>query len=81
MNNASDPAASAVLSMTVVESFYGDPASYDIHMTGLAKMIGLRGGLGALGLDGMLADITTWLDFNYVKCLASSNSTRVWQSH
>lgn len=35
--------------------------------TGLAKIIGLWAGLGVLGLDSMLADITTWLHFNHVK--------------
>lgn len=67
-----DPAVSGVMAMAMAESFYGDAAMYDVHMRGLAKMVGLRGGLESLGLDGMLADMASWLDFNHAKLHGTS---------
>lgn len=47
------------------ESMHGECSAYEIHMAGLEKMVRLRGGLYRLGLDGLLADMITWLGFNH----------------
>lgn len=62
-----DQTIGAVFCMSLLESMYGDPGSYQVHMAGLAKMVRLRGGLGALGLDGLMARMIVWLDFNHAK--------------
>lgn len=43
---------------------FGSLENYDIHMQGLSRVIGLRGGLTALGLNGLLHRIVVWIDRN-----------------
>jgi hypothetical protein len=53
--------------LDTAESFYGDTSSYDIHMTGVVKLVQLRGGLDYLGMNGLLARMIVWLDFHHSK--------------
>jgi hypothetical protein len=62
-----DQTIAAVFCMSILESVYGDTSSYVIHMSGLEKMVRMRGGLESLGLEGLLARMIAWLDFNHSK--------------
>lgn len=62
---ASDQMIGAVAKMAAYEAgFAGDEKQYRIHMSGLTKMVELRGGLGSLGLNGLLARMLLWIDLN-----------------
>jgi hypothetical protein len=60
----SDQLIGAVAKMASYEAMFGDQGTYELHMTGLLKMIQLRGGLSSLGLGGLLARICVWIDRN-----------------
>lgn len=60
----SDAVIGAVAKMASFEAMYGDVETYKIHMTGLQKMVAMRGGLAALGLGGLLERIIVWIDLN-----------------
>ena len=60
----SDQLIGAVAKMASYEAMFGDPISFEEHMKGLVKMVQVRGGLSALGLNGMLARICVWIDRN-----------------
>lgn len=61
----SDQLIGAVAKMAAYEAgFAGDEAQYHMHMKGLDKMVELRGGLGSLGLNGLLARMLLWIDLN-----------------
>lgn len=60
----SDPVIAAVVKMAACEAVFGDPAVYKAHMKGLSLMIGKRGGLHNLGLDGFLERLVVWIDLN-----------------
>jgi hypothetical protein len=62
-----DATIGAVFCMCLLESMYGDAHSYHVHMTGLQRMVHLRGGLKNLGLDALLERMILWLDFNHAK--------------
>jgi hypothetical protein len=63
-NGPSDQLIGAVAKMASYEAMFGDHANFEKHMTGLLKMIEMRGGLFSLGLNGMLARICVWIDRN-----------------
>ena len=60
-----DQTIGAVLCLSILESFIGHPELFQMHMAGMAKMVRLREGLDALGLDGLLRGMILWLDFNH----------------
>lgn len=61
----SDHMIAAVAKMAAYEAgFVGNVEQYSVHMKGLTKMVELRGGLGSLGLDGLLARMLLWVDLN-----------------
>ncbi|KAL8647891.1 MAG: hypothetical protein Q9226_006242 [Calogaya cf. arnoldii] len=61
----SDQLIGAVAKMAAYEAgFAGDEGQYHMHMKGLVKMVELRGGLGSLGLNGLLARMLFWIDRN-----------------
>ncbi|KAL9007472.1 MAG: hypothetical protein Q9173_007270 [Seirophora scorigena] len=61
----SDQMIGAVAKMAAYEAgFAGDEEQYHVHMKGLTKMVELRGGLQALGLNGLLARMLLWIDLN-----------------
>ncbi|KAH7321569.1 hypothetical protein BKA65DRAFT_84143 [Rhexocercosporidium sp. MPI-PUGE-AT-0058] len=62
-----DQTIGAVLCLSILESFLGHPELFQMHMAGMAKMVRLRGGLEALGLDGLLRRMIVWLDFNHAR--------------
>jgi hypothetical protein len=64
VDGPSDQLIGAVVKMASYEAMFGDQNSYGMHMTGLMKMIDMRGGLPSLGLNGMLARICVWIDRN-----------------
>jgi hypothetical protein len=59
-----DQLIGAVAKMASYEAIFGEQESYEQHMKGLVRMIEMRGGLMALGLNGMLAKICLWIDCN-----------------
>ncbi len=59
-----DGTIGAVAKLASYEAMFGDQATYNIHMSGLTRMVRLRGGLTSLGLEGLLARICLWIDFN-----------------
>jgi hypothetical protein len=62
-----DQTIAGVFCISILESVYGDTSSYNIHMSGLEKMVQMRGGLESPGLRGLLARMAVWLDFNHAK--------------
>lgn len=60
----SDEMIGAVLSVAMYEALFGDSDTYATHMTGLQKLVTLRGGLPELGLDGLLEKMLLWVDSN-----------------
>ncbi|KAH9844522.1 Fungal specific transcription factor domain [Teratosphaeria destructans] len=68
----SDQVIIAVAMMASFEALYGDRAFFETHMTGLVRMVTLRGGLHALGLDGLLERILLWIDSNATHILGKS---------
>jgi hypothetical protein len=60
----SDAMIGAVAKMASYEAMQGDLESYRVHMTGVKRMVDLRGGLDCLGLDGLLRRIIIWIDLN-----------------
>ncbi len=74
----SDQMIRAVVKMAAYEAgFTGDEKQYRIHMSGLTKMVELRGGLGSLGLNGLLARMLLWVDLNAAFIL----NTKTYFSH
>jgi hypothetical protein len=68
----SDQLIAAVAKMASYEALFGERSSFNTHMTGLLRMVSLRGGLPALGLDGLLERILLWID---------SNASHITNSH
>lgn len=60
----SDVMIAAVGKMATYELLFGDRNTFHTHMTGLQRMISLRGGLPQLGTDGLLERILLWIDSN-----------------
>ena len=60
----SDQLIAAVAQMACYEALCGDRNIFNTHMTGLLRMVTLRGGLDRLGLDGLLEHILLWIDVN-----------------
>lgn len=60
----SDQVIAAVAQMAACEALFGDQSVCNTHMQGVTRMVSLRGGLPALGLDGLLERILLWIDAN-----------------
>ncbi|KAF2212875.1 hypothetical protein CERZMDRAFT_40974, partial [Cercospora zeae-maydis SCOH1-5] len=60
----SDSMIAAVGKMATFELLFGDRQIFHTHMTGLQRMVSLRGGLPALGLGGLLERTLLWIDVN-----------------
>ncbi|EOO02337.1 hypothetical protein UCRPA7_2093 [Phaeoacremonium minimum UCRPA7] len=60
----SDAVIGAVAKMASYEAINGTREAYQVHMAGLEKMVSIRGGLSALGLNGLLRRIIVWIDIN-----------------
>ncbi|USW57573.1 Putative fungal transcription factor [Septoria linicola] len=60
----SDRMIFAVGKMATFELLFGQRETFHTHMTGLQRMVSLRGGLQALGLGGMLERMLLWIDAN-----------------
>lgn len=60
----SDQLVAAVAKMASYEALFGDRDIFNTHMTGLMRLVTLRGGLPVLGLDGLLERILLWIDAN-----------------
>lgn len=59
-----DQLIAAVANMASHEALFGDRRVFHTHMTGLLRMVSLRGGLHNLGLRGLLERILLWVDAN-----------------
>lgn len=68
----SDAIIGAVAKMASYEAMFGLPELYHTHMRGLQNMIKQRGGLNALGLDGLLQRMVLWIDINSAFILNST---------
>lgn len=61
----SDAMIGAVAKMAAYEAgFAVDAKQHQLHMSGLSKMVELRGGLESLGSNGLLARMLLWVDLN-----------------
>ena len=60
----SDQLIAAVAKMAIYEALFGSQEIFNTHMTGLLRMVSLRGGLPSLGLDGLLERVLLWIDSN-----------------
>ncbi|KAK0275687.1 hypothetical protein LTR35_010957 [Friedmanniomyces endolithicus] len=60
----SDQLIAAVAHMACFEALCGDRDGFNTHMMGLLRLVSMRGGLSALGLDGLLERILLWIDAN-----------------
>lgn len=54
----------AVAQMARYEALFGDRDIFNTHMTGLLRIVALRGGLVNLGMDGLLERLLLWIDAN-----------------
>ncbi|BAE60722.1 unnamed protein product [Aspergillus oryzae RIB40] len=63
-DRVNDALIGAIAKMGSYEAMYGDMASYSVHMRGLTRAVGMRGGLSMLGLNGLLRRIVVWIDRN-----------------
>lgn len=59
-----DQTVGAVAKMASFEAMFGEREQYHTHMRALVHLVGLRGGLEALGLGGLLARMVLWIDLN-----------------
>lgn len=64
VRSTSDSVIGAVMKMAAYEAIFGDTVAYKAHMSGLQKMILLRGGLPTLGMNGLLERMVLWIDCN-----------------
>ena len=71
-NIYSDAIIGAVAKMASYEAMFGLPELYHTHMRGLRNMIKVRGGLEALGLEGLLQRMVLWIDINSAFLLNST---------
>lgn len=60
----SDQVIAAVAQMAAYEALFGDRSVCNTHMQGVTRMVSLRGGLPALGLEGLLEKLLLWIDSN-----------------
>lgn len=60
----SDHLIAAVAHMACYESLCGNRDVFNTHMTGLLRIVSMRGGLPTLGLYGLLERILLWIDAN-----------------
>ncbi|KAK5164082.1 uncharacterized protein LTR77_010173 [Saxophila tyrrhenica] len=60
----SDQMIAAVTMLASYEALSGNHDIFRTHMTGLRQMVGMRGGLPALGVDGILERALLWVDAN-----------------
>lgn len=67
----SDRMIAAVAKMATFELLFGQREIFHTHMTGLQRMVSLRGGLQALGLNGMLERMLLWIDTNAAEITGS----------
>jgi len=55
-----DETLGAIALLVTGQTCHGDYNEMNIHMRGLAKLIGMRGGLETLGMGGLLAGEILW---------------------
>ena len=60
----SDQMVAAVAKMATYELLFGQREAFHLHMTGLQRIVSLRHGLQALGLQGLLERNLLWIDAN-----------------
>lgn len=60
----SDQLIAAIAHLASYEAIRGDRPAFNTHMSGLQRMVTLRGGLPSLGLDGLLESVLLWIDAN-----------------
>lgn len=61
---ASDRTIAIVAQAAAYEAILGDLEVYRIHMQAVVAMVHLRGGLDALGMDGLVRRFLLWVDSN-----------------
>ena len=59
-----DQVIGAVAKLASYEAMFGEREQYHTHMRALVRMVEMRGGLLALGLDGLLMRMVLWIDLN-----------------
>ncbi|PYI06871.1 hypothetical protein BO78DRAFT_407054 [Aspergillus sclerotiicarbonarius CBS 121057] len=59
-----DALIGAIAKMASYEAMFGSMDDFGVHMQGLLRAVGLRGGLTSLGLGGLLRRIVVWIDRN-----------------
>jgi hypothetical protein len=55
-----DETLGAIALLVTGQTCHGDYSEMNIHMRGLAMLVGMRGGLEALGMGGLLAGEILW---------------------
>ncbi|KAH8426239.1 uncharacterized protein LDX57_003985 [Aspergillus melleus] len=63
-DGVNDALVGAIAKMASYEAMFGNMENYSVHMRGLTRAVGLRGGLTSLGLNGLLRRIVVWIDRN-----------------
>jgi hypothetical protein len=71
IRGTSDQLIAAVANVASYEALFGEHRDFHLHINGLRQMVALRGGLQALGLDGLLARILLWIDANSAHIVGS----------
>ncbi|SMQ52354.1 unnamed protein product [Zymoseptoria tritici ST99CH_1A5] len=69
----SDRMIAAVGKMATYELLFGQRDAFHTHMTGLQRLVAMRGGLQTLGLNGFLERTLLWLDVNAAQITGSPN--------
>jgi hypothetical protein len=69
----SDRMIAAVGKMATYELLFGQRDAFHTHMTGLQRIVAMRGGLKTLGLAGFLERMLLWLDVNAAQITGSSD--------
>ncbi|KAK5711494.1 hypothetical protein LTR17_018369 [Elasticomyces elasticus] len=67
----SDHLIAAVAHLACFEALCGNRNAFNTHMTGLLRIVSMRGGLPTLGLNGLLERLLLWIDANATHLLGT----------
>ncbi|KAK4898812.1 hypothetical protein LTR27_003543 [Elasticomyces elasticus] len=67
----SDHLIAAVAHLAYFEALCGNRDAFNTHMTGLLRIVSMRGGLPMLGLNGLLERLLLWIDANATHLLGT----------
>ena len=69
-----DSMIATMATMAQYEAFWRDADAFTTHMSGLRQFVEMRGGLSALGLNGLLERMLLAIDFNLAQTTGQERS-------